>query len=1213
MSCEKRLAVSYDRDRSVVQPLDEDDILWIPSSYLASNNVVISIDDLVGITGGACNFSQLTDTPVDFDNCFNCIVQVNSTATGLCYGNITTLISTTTNLANLKNVNVSNAFNNQVLCYDGTTNSWIASDIDFSQASFLDLNDTESSYNSNSQKVLRVNDSETGIEFVSPASVLGTLALDYLCDVDAQSATLGQFLKFNGLSWVPVTLPPITDEYVKADVNDSTCGYLDSKVDNSTIEVDNSNHVLRVKNGVFAPFCHCHPWSDIIMTNSTINDFSDVNFSNLCDGQILVWDDSSNTFVNCDRVASDELVKVSSSDPVSGYLVDKIDNTTLVVSSTNKICVANGYFSLAGHNHDDRYYTESEIDSMLSNYSCCNHNHDNRYYTQTCLNNGVLDIRYYTESEIDSMLGNYSCCNHNHDNRYYTQDCLNNGVLDNRYYTETEINALLDNKSDCGHTHDDRYYTESEIDSMLSNYSCCNHNHDTRYYTQTCLNNGVLDNRYYTETEINALLDNKSDCGHTHIWTEVSKVGSVLNDIENVSVCSPVCGDVLTFDGSNWVNGSNDILITDEKVKIDANDPNSGYLIDKIDGLTIVVCNSHIAVKDGLYALINHNHDDRYYTESEIDSMLSNYSCCNHNHDDRYYQQCEIDDILSCYSLCTHNHDGRYYTQVCINYLLNQKSSCGHTHTWDEVSKTGSSLTDLDDVTAAPTQGFCNGCVIAWNGSSWELNNVDTLQGSFGQLSLFNGDTLGYLEDKVDPSFFCVDHSNSLLKIIPNVFAAYDHNHDDRYYTEAEIDSMLSCKSDCGHTHDDRYYTEAEIDSMLSCKSDCGHIHDTRYYTQTCLNNGVLDSRYYTESETDTLLANKADCGHMHPWTDINKAGSSLNDLDDVEVTGVAINSLLSWDGSNWVPITSVNTDEYVKTTSSDTAGYLCDKVDNTTIVTDNNKIKVADNLYAPFNHNHDDRYYTQSEINAMLSHYACCNHNHDDRYYTQSCLDGGELDTRYYTEAEVDNLLDGYLPVDANFDTCYYTQDCLNNGILDNRYYTESETDALLANKADCGHTHTWTEVSKVGSSVNDLGDVIISAACSGQLLSYNGSSWVNSDICTSDVSYVRSFSTTSGLATMDGDGNYLTVTMPNHGFIKYEKITISGASQGALNTTYYIQQIINSNTFTLVSPINANVTNESITVTPQNSWYLPEPTTLSDAVDRLVLALAAHIGIPI
>lgn len=60
----------------------------------------------------------------------------------------------------------------------------------------------------------------------------------------------------------------------------------------------------------------------------------------------------------------------------------------------------------------------------------------------------------------------------------------------------------------------------------------------------------------------------------------------------------------------------------------------------------------------------------------------------------------------------------------------------------------------------------------------------------------------------------------------PSTYTPSAHTHDDRYYTESEINSKLAGKSDTGHTHDDRYYTESEMNAKLAGKSDNGHSHN---------------------------------------------------------------------------------------------------------------------------------------------------------------------------------------------------------------------------------------------------------------------------------------------------------------------------------------------------------------------------------------------------
>lgn len=126
--------------------------------------------------------------------------------------------------------------------------------------------------------------------------------------------------------------------------------------------------------------------------------------------------------------------------------------------------------------------------------------------------------------------------------------------------------------------------------------------------------------------------------------------------------------------------------------------------------------------------------------------------------------------------------------------------------------------------------------------------------------------------------------------------APKNHSHDDRYYTEAEIndkyyeksqiDYSLSQKSDIAHTHslaglgvapkdhnhDDRYYTEAEVDSRLAninsaieAKADADHNHD---------------SLYYTKAQVDSSLDSKASISHTHP-IDVALSDTSTNPVQN--------------------------------------------------------------------------------------------------------------------------------------------------------------------------------------------------------------------------------------------------------------------------------------------------------------------------------------------
>jgi len=129
---------------------------------------------------------------------------------------------------------------------------------------------------------------------------------------------------------------------------------------------------------------------------------------------------------------------------VSGVTFEALDANEDVGTAADQVAQGN-------HLHDDRYYTETEIDNFSFLTTISGGAHDeltNLDYASSGHTGFSPTIHTHTESDITDL-----------------QD----------YVTETEFTTYsgtlqdqIDGKSDLGHMHDDRYYTENEVDTLIS-------------------------------------------------------------------------------------------------------------------------------------------------------------------------------------------------------------------------------------------------------------------------------------------------------------------------------------------------------------------------------------------------------------------------------------------------------------------------------------------------------------------------------------------------------------------------------------------------------------------------------------------------------------------------------------------------------------------------------------------------------------------------
>lgn len=103
---------------------------------------------------------------------------------------------------------------------------------------------------------------------------------------------------------------------------------------------------------------------------------------------------------------------------------------------------------------------------------------------------------------------------------------------------------------------------------------------------------------------------------------------------------------------------------------------------------------------------------------------------------------------------------------------------------------------------------------------------------------------------------------------------------------------------DFTHDHDERYYLQSTIDSLLSGKSDTGHKHtktEITDFTHQHTESDISDLDKYTKTEVDNALANKANA------SDVTSALALKADKSTVEGhIGNSTIHVTATDKSNW-------------------------------------------------------------------------------------------------------------------------------------------------------------------------------------------------------------------------------------------------------------------------------------------------------------------------
>jgi hypothetical protein len=202
-------------------------------------------------------------------------------------------------------------------------------------------------------------------------------------------------------------------------------------------------------------------------------------------------------------------------------------------------------------------------------------------------------------------------------------------------------------------------------------------------------------------------------------------------------------------------------------------------------------------------------------------------------------------------------------------------------------------------------------------------------------------------------------------------------------------------------------------------------------------------------------------------------------------------NSLLYDDGSN-IGIGTTSPSQKLDVSGSVKASSFI--VGGTTVIESDGKIdysrlKGVPTSFTPAVHNHDDRYYTETEMNSFLSGKSDTNHSHSFSSITSkpTTLSGYGI-TDAYTSSQVDSKIDS--KVAGLIGSAPATLDTLNE--LATALGNDPNFATTIANRI--GEVE-----SKVNnSSVSGMSDTVITSPASNQVLVYDSSTskWKNSDV---------------------------------------------------------------------------------------------------------------------
>jgi|GEM_PF-6022543 len=726
--------------------------------------------------------------------------------------------------------------------------------------------------------------------------------------------------------------------------------------------------------------------------------------------------------------------------------------------NANQILVTDGqgqvyWGDMAGdsHNHDSRYYTESEVDTLLSGKADTGHTHSYDNYggwTPRYSNDAVnfsslpqvgsggylnlvggsnIDLSEAQQGQLAIAVTGVAQAGHNHDSRYYLQSEVDDGFAvkshthDSRYYTQTEVDNALSGKSNTGHAH---AYVNESGDTMTGNLTFHDGDNGKRLrFFNTNTNKSDVGGIQFSENagsniHLEMMYDGlNGDSGGKLIFKNlgneflafhrsgridqgtsqlITSSGDYLGLWKGSSSPGSLAGSGMTWNGSaldvdsvavkrihltttttaGMVQGSSNAFAVswnqqeyiDSDVYTHSTSTNTGTVTVDTAGVYKIYANM-------MYENTTGSARNTPITYIKVNGVeITSTRTADYDRGSSYgkYSNNSVYTVLSLSANDTieiwnyaHNEDGtQYIVGSDCEFIIERIGTEAASNTWRPIDGSpigGHTTTSISSNWAANHQSDSDAHHSRYTDEEVRDVVAAALSGS-GNVSITH------------------DDANNVIKIDDS------HNHDGRYYTESEVDTKLNSKSNTGHSHTEAditdlhsRYTDSEAISAVGGTINDSSTQDTYLWSAYKINNELSnksntghthDGRYYTESEIDTKLAGKSNTGHTHSYLPLS-GGTLTGDLlptgDQVNIGG----------GTSRFGSIFARTLDFDYSVGINGAVLIDSGGDYKSTWQGN-----SPSDFASSGHNHDGRYYTKSQSD---SNYANAGHTHDSRYVKES------------------------------------------------------------------------------------------------------------------------------------------------------------------------------------------------------------------------------------